>query len=79
MPNRSVAGYTQVPVAAEDILTVLHRRLNAAGTQTDVSVQYQFRDSLSAVRGTAQLTFQSGPYPASGASIIAACNAAQGT
>jgi hypothetical protein len=79
MPNRSVAGYTQVPVAASDILRVVHDRLNAAGTVTQVTVDYQVRDDTSTVRFQTSLGFQSGAYPASGASIVAACNAAQGT
>lgn len=79
MPNKAISGYTQVPVAAADILQVTHTRLNAAGTTTDVSVTYQVRDTLNAVRFTATLTFQGGAYPTTGAAILAACNAAQGT
>jgi hypothetical protein len=79
MPNKTVSGWTQVPVLASDILQVTHRRLNAAGTTTDVIVTYQVRDSIGAVRFNANLTFQGGAYPVSGASILAACNAAQGT
>jgi hypothetical protein len=79
MPNKSVPGYTQVPVVAADILRVVHDRLNAAGTITQVTVDYQVRDDASAVRDINSISFQSGAYPASGASIIAACNTAEGT
>lgn len=79
MPNKAVSGFTQVPVAAKDIVRVTHDRLNAAGTQTNVTVDYQFRDDADVVRGAARITFQSGAYPATGASILAAANAAQGT
>lgn len=79
MANKAVAGWTQVPVLGSDILQETHTRLNAAGTVTDVTVQYQVRDSLGAVRFTASATFQSGAYPTSAATLIAACNTAQGT
>lgn len=79
MPNKSVPGYTQVPVAAGDILGVKHDRLNEAGTVTQVTIDYQVRDSLGAVRDVNSVSFQAGAYPVSGASIIAACNAAEGT
>lgn len=79
MPNKSVPGYTQVPVVASDILRVAHERLNAAGTITQVTVDYQVRDDQGTVRDINSLSFQGGSYPASGASIISACNAAEGT
>lgn len=79
MPNKAVAGWTQVPVTGSDILRESHDRLNPAGTVTDVTVQYQVRDSLGAVRFTASVTFQSGAYPTAAATLIAACNTAQGT
>jgi hypothetical protein len=79
MPNKNVPGYTQVPVVAADILRVAHDRLNDAGTVTQVTVDYQVRDDASVVRDVNSISFQSGSYPASGASIIAACNSAEGT
>ena len=79
MPNKAVAGWTQVPIVAADILEVTHRRLNDAGTITDVLVTYQVKDSLGAVRFTTSLSFQGGSYPVSGATILSSCNTAQGT
>jgi hypothetical protein len=79
MPSKLVAGYTQVPVVAADILRVTHDRLNDAGTVTQVTVDYQVRDDASVVRDVNSVSFQAGSYPTSGASIIAACNSAEGT
>jgi hypothetical protein len=79
VPNKSVAGYTQIPVVGGDITRVVHDRLNEAGTITQVTADYQFKDDQGAVRGTATVSFQSGAYPATPASLIAACNAQQGT
>jgi hypothetical protein len=79
MPNKNVPGYTQVPVVAADILRVTHDRLNAAGTVTQVTVDYQVRDDGDVVRDQNSVSFQAGSYPTSGASIIAACNSAEGT
>lgn len=79
MANKAVPGYTQVPVAAKDIVEVRHTRLNAAGTVTDVAVTYNVRDDLDVVRATRTLSFQGATYPTTGAAIIAACNAAEGT
>lgn len=81
MANKTVPGYTQVPVAAGDILRVVHVRLNASGSITQITVEYQVRDDVGggAVRGLRTLSFQGGAYPASGASILSACNTAEGT
>lgn len=79
MPNKNVPGFVQVPVVAADILGVKHDRLNLAGTVTQVTIDYQFRDDASVVRGQRSVSFQAGAYPTTGAAIIAACNAAEGT
>ncbi len=79
MPNKTVPGYIQVPVAAQDILRESHERLAADGSVTQVTVAYQVRDSLGAVRDRRSVTFQAGAYPTSGAVLLAACNAQEGT
>lgn len=79
MPNKVVPGYTQVPVVASDILGVKHDRLNDAGTVTQVTIDYQVRDNQGVVRDQRAVSFQAGSYPTSGASILSACNAAEGT
>jgi hypothetical protein len=80
MPNKSVAGYTQVPVAAQDILSATHERLTLDGNTTQVTVIYQVRDNGGVVRGAGRrVTFQAGAYPVAGATLLAACNTQEGT
>ena len=80
MPNKTVLGYTQVPVAAKDILSVTHDRANDAGTATTVTVRYQVRDDSDVVRnGNRVINFTGGAYPVTGATILSNCNANEGT
>ena len=79
MPNKAIAGWTQVPIIAKDILKESHERANDAGTATQVTVHYQIRDTLDVVRGHGTTSFQSGSYPTSGAVLLAACNTEEGT
>jgi hypothetical protein len=79
MPNKTVPGYIQVPVAAQDILRESHERRATDGSATQVTVDYQVRDSGGAVRDRRSVSFQSGAYPTSGAVLLAVCNAQEGT
>lgn len=81
MPNKTVPGYTQVPVAAADILRVTHDRLSADGSVTQVTVTYQVRDNVGAgaVRAVREHSLQAGAYPVSGASVLSAVNTLEGT
>lgn len=79
MPNKSVAGWTQTPVVAGDLISIHYDRLNAGATQNQLSVAYEIRDSLGAVRQTATLSQQVASYPISIAVILSSINTAQGT
>jgi len=77
--NKSVAGWTQVPVTAPDLLAIHYERLNAAGSANNLTVTYEIKDSAGAVRQVATLTQQVASYPISVAAILSSINTAQGT
>jgi hypothetical protein len=80
MPNKTVPGFTQVPVAAKDILSESHLKLVDDGSVTQVTVTYQVRDNGGVVRATGlQVSFQAGAYPTPAATLLAACNTKEGT
>lgn len=79
MPNRSVPGWTQVPVVAADMVRITYDRLNAAGTSCQLTVAYEIKDNLGALRQSLLHTQQVGAYPVTLAAILAAINTAQGT
>lgn len=79
MANKSIAGWTQVPVTASEIVSIHYDRLNGGGTQNNLTVTYEIKDSLGAVRQIATLTQQVGTYPISAAAILSSINTAQGT
>jgi hypothetical protein len=79
MPNVAVAGYTKVPVVAADLLQIRYDRLNASGSSTQITVQFEIKDSVGGVRGTTTISQQTTAYPVSLAAVLAACNAANGT
>lgn len=79
MANKSVPGWTQVPVTANEIASIHYDRLNAGGTQNQLTVVYDIKDSLGAVRQQGTLSQQVGSYPVSVAAILTSINTAQGT
>lgn len=79
MANKSVPGWTQVPVTAAMLLSIHYDRLNAAGTQNNLTVAYEIQDTLGAVRQIGALSQQVASYPISVANILVSINAAQGT
>lgn len=79
MPNKAVAGWTQVPATAADLISIHYDRLNAGATANQITVTYEIRDSLGAVRGTATLSQQVASYPIAAAAILSSINATQGT
>lgn len=79
MPNVTVPSWTKVPVTGPDLLSVHYDRLNAAGSQTQLTVVFEIKDSLGAVRGTTTISQQATAYPVSLAAVLAACNVANGT
>lgn len=78
MPNKSVPGYTQVPVIGNDILNVNHSR-SEAGATINVDIVYIVRDDQGAERGRNSTSMTTATYPASGASVLSQCNTAEGT
>jgi len=79
MPNKSVPGWTQVPVTASEITSIHYDRIASDGSSNQLTVAYQIKDNLAAVRQTATLTQVVGTYPVAVATILAAINTAQGT
>lgn len=79
MPSVAVPGWTKVPVVAADLLSIHYDRLNATGSQTQITVVFEIKDSLGDFRGTKQISQQTTAYPVSLAAVLAACNAANGT
>ena len=79
MPNKTVASWTQVPVSVSEIVSIHYDRLNAGGTANNLTVIYEIKDSLGAVRQIASLTQQVASYPIAIATILASINTAQGT
>ncbi len=79
MPNITIPGYTQVVVVAADITSLHFDRLNDLGTSLNLTVTFQVKDSLGAVRGVKTIQQQVGAYPVALAAILAACNTANGT
>lgn len=79
MPNKAVSAWTQVPVTAAMLLSIHYDRLNATGTQNNLTVTYEVQDSTGAVRQIATLTQQVASYPISVANILSSVNATQGT
>lgn len=77
MPSKSVAGWTQVPVVAADLMEIRYTRLDSSTNQ--ILVTYEVKDSLGAVRQIATLSQQVGTYPVSAAAILSSINTAQGT
>jgi len=79
MANKAVPGWTQVPVTAAEITSIRYDRLNSTGTQNQVTVVYDIKDSLGAIRQQGTLSQQVGSYPVTIAAILASINTAQGT
>lgn len=79
MANKAVPGWTQVPVTADMLQKITYDRLNATGTQNNLTVDYEIRDTLGAVRQIATLSQQVGSYPISIAAILSSINTVQGT
>lgn len=79
MANKAIPGWTQVPVVVTDLASIHYDRLNLAATSNQITVVYEVRDTLGAVRQTATLSQQVTSYPISLAVILSTINAAQGT
>lgn len=79
MANKSVSGYTQVPVVGADILSIRYQRLNETGTVNQLTVVYNVKDDQGAIRQIATYSAQVASYPISAATIISALNTQQGT
>lgn len=79
MPSVPVAAWTKVPVVAADLLSIHYDRLNATGSQTQITVVFEIKDSTGGVRGTTQISQQTTAYPVSLAAVLVACNTANGT
>lgn len=79
MPNKAIAGWTQVPVTAGDILSIHYDRLSAGGASNQLTAIYEVKDSGGTVRAVKTLSQQVGSYPISVAVILASINAAEGT
>jgi hypothetical protein len=79
MANKTVASWTQVPVTVSEIVSIHYDRLNAGGTANNLTVVYEVKDSLGAVRQIASLTQQVASYPITVAAILSSINTAQGT
>jgi len=79
MPNKAVAGWTQVPVTAAELMEIRYTRLDGGGSVNQLTVTYEIKDSLGAVRQIATLSQQVGTYPISAAAILSSINTVQGT
>ena len=79
MPNKAVAGWTQVPVTASELMSIHYERLNSGGTANNLTVTYEIKDSLGSVRQIATLTQQVASYPVAASAILTSINTAQGT
>lgn len=79
MPNKTVPGFTQLPVVAANLLSIHYARLNPTGTANDMTVVYEVKDDGGVVRLVKTLTQQVASYPVSVANILSAINAAEGT
>lgn len=79
MPNKTIAGWTQVPVTAGEILSLHYDRLAASGSTNQLTAVYEIKDSGGTVRQTASLSQQVGNYPVAIGTILASINSAQGT
>lgn len=79
MPNKAVAGWTQIPVTAGDILAIHYDRLAVGGSANQLTAVYEIKDSVGTVRQTASLSQQVGSYPVAIGTILASINSAQGT
>jgi len=79
MPNKSVAGYTQVPVQGGDVLSVHYDR-TPSNTMSLLAL-YEIKDNGGVVRGVHQIV-QTGLAVGAfltGVALLAACNTAEGT
>lgn len=79
MPNKTVSGYTQVPVVAANLQSIHYDRLNAAGSANNLTVSYEVKDDTGAVRAVRTLTQQVASYPITAAAVVAAINTQEGT
>lgn len=79
MPNKTVPGFTQVPIVAANLLQIQYDRLNPTGTANNLTATYEVKDDTGAVRATRSLTQQVASYPITAAAIVASINAAEGT
>lgn len=79
MPNKAVPGWTQVPVAAGDLLEINYSRTASGSAACSVTAKYEIKDTLGAVRAIATYSAQAVTYPISLATILSTLNTAQGT
>ena len=79
MPNKSVPGWTQVPVAAADLVEIKYARTAPGSATCSASVTYEVKDDQGAVRFRAEYATTGVTYPVSLAAILSAINTAQGT
>lgn len=77
MPNKTNPSWTEVPFAAQDAAEVHYIR-TGVGVFT-LSVVYEVKDSLGAIRGFGTLSQANVAYPVSAAAVVSAINAAKGT
>lgn len=78
MPAKTVT-YQQQPILATDLLRILHRRPESGVGDILVEAVYRIRDEAGVVRGHGQWSGTVANYPISGATILAGCNAQEGT
>lgn len=79
MPNKTIPGFTQVPVVAANLLSIHYDRLNPTGTANNLTVVYEVKDDAGVVRAVKTNTQQVAGYPISAANILNSINGVEGT
>lgn len=79
MPNKSISGWTQVPIVAANLISIHYDRLNSTGSQCNLIVVYEVKDDTGAVRLQKTYSQQVGAYPIAVATIVSSLNTVEGT
>lgn len=77
MPNKTNPAWTEVPLAAGDVLSAHYERTGPG--VFSLVVTYEVKDSLGAVRSVGSLSQVGVAYPVAAVAVVAAINTAKGT
>jgi len=79
LPNKTISGWTQVPVVAANLQVLHYERLNPTGSACNLTVTYEVKDDTGAVRLVKSYSQQVGAYPVAVATIVSSINTVEGT